>query len=573
MKKTMRTQLLIGVALTLLLSAYSGLASRLSLVSVDTQGVPASGSASSVNGSLVIKNISSLPLSIRATSERREKYTLAFVADTRMIPPGESATLRFSGAILQQGQVGVYARLELLNQRGTVMDTEIVPMAFEVKGGAFRKLTQREAQTRTVDPSITSSEIRSEAPKFARSADYNKPTPTVEQLESLPANAIQRISLAVGEAGVADNSPRSNENSPFTLSAPAPAPQMSSNATTITGSFGYKGIDDAMHRARDWKVEVWAAKDGKTYNKRVYAGWLNGNGEWTGTVPKEYDGQKFMVLYKTANNFFELRSSFENVVNFYTIMGAKVLKSGTTIPLGYTWFDSSFDANIRAFGVGDIYEEGIQLWAKFVSVGLDPKRAKAITVYFPNNFHDSCTSCSDLDDYLIYIAQGDVIRRGTMQHELAHHIHYKYWHAYQPLAQSGGTHYLNGCAGTEMRALSEGFADFIPVWVQQDRTKGVNTARFGYNIENPEQTTLCQVNNAGELWVAGTLWDMHDKLKDGNDSVYWSAEGGTVKIFLQHTADSMGKFRAIYANEAGKFGSQYKTAFEKIFDQNHCKAN
>jgi hypothetical protein len=187
----------------------------------------------------------------------------------------------------------------------------------------------------------------------------------------------------------------------------------------------------------------------------------------------------------------------------------------------------------------------------------------AIKVTFPNTKH-SCGdgqvgSCSNTTKLETWVAYKDVFRRGTMQHELAHQIHSVFWPA-NKLQGSGGAHFLKECSNKGM-ALSEGFADFAPVWVQASRNE-VPYGDFGFDIESPNGN--CNTNNISEIWVAGTFWDMHDTVRDGQDTVYWSSNGAVMAVFLGshgwkggQKITGMSDFQSIYADLAGKHGAQY----------------
>jgi hypothetical protein len=206
--------------------------------------------------------------------------------------------------------------------------------------------------------------------------------------------------------------------------------------------------------------------------------------------------------------------------------------------------------------------------------GLNPIRADPLKVYYPNTTYDcgdgsgvpwSCANTAGT----VWLIAAHGLQRDVVQHEFAHQVNNEF-HANKRPAGAGGSHNLATCYN-KGKALREGYADFMPYWIQANRSSVPPTAISGYNIESPGSGYCKTPGETNEVWVAATFWDLHDSAADGNDVLWFNSEGAAHAIYLAHApandGDSlgMGDYRTYYRDAASDGHEQY---IDDIFEQN-----
>src|SRR5262249_5738308 len=135
----------------------------------------------------------------------------------------------------------------------------------------------------------------------------------------------------------------------------------------------------------------------------------------------------------------------------------------TNFDIGHRVADTSAAGTLA--GLGDVYSNAIIFWNAFYTNGLNPERASAIKLFFPNTWNNcsgtSPWSCANTDGNIWLIAAHT--QAFTIQHELGHQLNYQYWNNQRP-SGAGGSHSLSKCYTTGL-ALLEGFANAAPFWV------------------------------------------------------------------------------------------------------------
>lgn len=329
---------------------------------------------------------------------------------------------------------------------------------------------------------------------------------------------------------------------------------------SIQGKFNVKlpganGGAAFYQAAWGWKVRVWQFIGGIWF--QIGSASVKSDGTWLADYTQPpLPGIQVHVEYQPANRFFQVQDANGDI---------------------YTWFDDwNWDVTDTGFRVADltksgnapgidrIYQGGMALWRKFKKYGMNALRDEPVQITYPNtmatgkcqstdkNGKAIAWSCSQSGDGKIWLISAHAVA-GVVQHELAHSIHSYYWDGNMP-AGSGGKHNITKCYNAGL-ALTEGFADFMPYWVQFDRT-AVNPveAQLGMPIDTLGNSYCKGASN--EAQVAATFWDVYDTTNDGTaplmDSWYFTKAYAPVSIFLKNPGhNSMLEFVNVYVNILG----------------------
>jgi len=198
------------------------------------------------------------------------------------------------------------------------------------------------------------------------------------------------------------------------------------------------------------------------------------------------------------------------------------------------------------------------LWRKFKKHGMNALRDVPVELTFPNTLASGkcqiqqggmavAWSCSQAADGKIWLISAHAVP-GVVQHELGHSIHAYYWNGNMP-SGSGIQHKKENCYNPGL-GLSEGFATFMPYWVQfePDAVNPVE-ARYNFNIETPG-SGFC-LGSSNEVRVASTFWDVYDKTQDGvspiKDTWYFTKPYAPVSTFLKNPGhNAMYEYMSVY---------------------------
>ncbi|MEA5596046.1 hypothetical protein [Rivularia sp. UHCC 0363] len=529
------------------------------------------GSAREIQGTFVLENVTEYPLILQIQPLETRSYNFKFSEEKLLLKPGQSAPVKFQGAITQDGKWQINVEIKQLSEEGVLAGRHTVDLYFLVKEGKYQVSTYEKL---FLTPDVRDSQLGN---SFESSMDDGSiprapqtiKRPRMEQLLEMDREAILKIPTETGgKEGRSTEPIRTIKpgliRQPIIKPNPIFKPNSDTNrlkATTINakGRFSWKGTDNQLHSAFGWRVRAWQ-KDGSSW-KKVAEDWIQSNGSWQLQFPKSSGTVKFQ--YVAFNDFFTPQNSSGDT---YRWVGPQRSSISTNHDEG-GWFADTANGAVR--GLGEIYDEGMNLWSKlYWNGGINPLRKKSIDVVFPNTTYDCGNgsgnpwSCANTGGK-IWLIPSHATRNGVMQHELSHQINYEYWNNKLP-PNSGGSHSLGSCY-TPGLALTEGFANFMVFWTQAPRNSAPS-AGFDFEVENP--AFACK-NPLGrnESWVASTFWDLHDTRADGKDNLWFNHEGAVPGIYLRTgKKDSMADFHEIYRNAANP---EHRTIIDDIFRQNY----
>lgn len=337
---------------------------------------------------------------------------------------------------------------------------------------------------------------------------------------------------------------------------------------TVTGRFSVKWTDHALHPGWGWRAVAWW-NDGGSWTK-LASEWVTWDGSYSLSINHSgYSGQHLRVQFRAYNRYFEPMDQDDNL---YRWVNPDRYSIGTSHDEGHWYADADGgDAN----GIGEMYYGAYRLWSRLYWDGeINPLRPDPVQVYMPNTWDDcgdgsgvpaSCASTSGSGTIWLTAANG--IDDQAVQHEFAHNVNSEF-HDNKLPAGAGGSHTLCG-KFNEGLALREGYANFMPPWVQCDRGNGSCNTGFG-NIESSVCSNTTD-RDEREWYVAKTFWDLHDTNSDGNDILWYSHPGAVHKLYFENgpasDGDALGMtdFQTVYRNNCSAGHEGY---IDDIFDQN-----
>ncbi|MBF2013849.1 MAG: hypothetical protein IGS23_01180 [Rivularia sp. T60_A2020_040] len=529
------------------------------------------GSARQIQGTFVLENVTEYPLVLQIQPLETKSYNFKFSEEKLLLKPGQSAPVKFQGGINEDGKWQINVEIKQLSEEGVLAGRHTVDLYFLVKEGKYQVSTYEKL---FLTPDIRDSQLGDSFESIVDDGSIPKAPQTVkrprmEQLLEMNKEAIFKIPTETeGKERPSTEPIRTIKpgliRQPILKPSPIFKPNSDTNrlkATTINakGRFSWKGTDNQLHPAFGWRVRAWQ-KDGSSW-KKVAEDWIQSNGSWQLQFPKSSGTVKFQ--YVAFNDFFTPQNSSGDT---YRWVGPQRNSISTNHDEG-GWIADTANGAVR--GLGEIYDEGMNLWSKLYWNGkINPLRKKSIDVIFPNTTYDCGNgsgnpwSCANTGGK-IWLIPSHATRNGVMQHELSHQINYEYWNNKLP-PNSGGSHSLGSCY-TPGLALTEGFANFMVFWTQAPRNSAPS-AGFDFDVENP--TFACKNPlNLNESWVAATFWDLHDTRPDGKDNLWFNHEGAVPGIYLRTgKKNSMADFYEIYRNAAN---TEHRTIIDDIFKQNY----
>lgn len=349
-------------------------------------------------------------------------------------------------------------------------------------------------------------------------------------------------------------------------------PRDTANPFVIQGKFFLKLPGPVYQGAWAWEARAWQNFGGFWF----FLGWtyVGGDGSWSIPV-LPIAGTTVRIEYQAANRFVQLQDASTNVYTW----GDNWTLTGPVTDIGGRAADFTVNGDLP--GMDKLYVGATDEWVKFYNNGMNALRDQPIQVTYPNSLAsgkcqstDNSTppktipwSCSQSADGKIWIipAHGD---KSVVQHEIAHSINSYYWNG--TLAPgSGGKHDLTNCFNNGI-GLIEGFADFMPYWVQFDLTASSPVASY-YNISVETVPTNTCAGQTAEMRIAATFWDTYDYWNDGSDvnskydSLYYTNQAAMISLFLNNKKDTMQDYLDVMKN--GQPDS-VKTQFERIYRLN-----
>jgi hypothetical protein len=328
----------------------------------------------------------------------------------------------------------------------------------------------------------------------------------------------------------------------------------------LKGKWSIKWMDTLLHPAWGWNIVAWWNDGGNWIELGNTI--VSADGSYAMVVwHPEYSGQHLRMQIRARNPYFSIVKQNQSEHRYVSVDRYGIPQ---TFDDGARWVDAAANG---ADGIGEVYEAGYQLWHEmYFRAGINPMRAERVRVFFPNTWYDcdvgEIYSCAQRDGQ-VWI-KWEHTDPDTMQHELGHQMHYEFWDDKLPAA-TPGKHSFTKCYDRG-KALTEGYADFVPIWVRNDR----GNPPQGF-IESPHALFCKEPGKNNEGWVAATFWDLHDSAQDGADVIYFTGEGAVHAIFFNHgiaqdgASFGMDDFRTIYRGYANP---EHQAIVDAIFAQN-----
>ena len=316
------------------------------------------------------------------------------------------------------------------------------------------------------------------------------------------------------------------------------------------------GVGNVFQSAWGWKVRAWQLI-GSTWFQ-VGGTSVAGDGTWTVDFMLLFPGLPVQVEYQPANRFVQVQDANANIYSWSDDWNL----TGNLTDIGNRYVNLT--AAGYAPGIDAIYQAGTALWRKFKQNGMNALRDSPIEITYPNTLATGkCTStdnsnntipwsCSQSGDGKIWLIQKHAVA-GVVQHEIAHSIHSYYWNGNMP-AGGGIKHSLNQCYNGGL-ALTEGFADFMPYWVQFSRSTN-NPVEATLNLKIDQLGAGFCIGSSNESRVAATFWDVYDTVNDGvspiTDTWNFTNAYAPVSTFLNNPGhNSMLEYVNVYISILG----------------------
>lgn len=317
-----------------------------------------------------------------------------------------------------------------------------------------------------------------------------------------------------------------------------------------------------------WRVEAWDVQSSPW--KMLSATEVDGQGKWV--LPIGLNGfpvsDQFYIVYKTSNRYIEVRDpSTKKPYQWGFLTNTYATKKAFIMP------------NKSLTGVGRVYNYANKLWHKLALNGINPIGKTQNVIYYPNSLDSngkspcvygdgskdnpikawSCSYGSEI--YLI----PEHANQTTVAHELAHNLHSLFWTSFPP----GGSidHDFGKCYNPGL-ALIEGFADFLPWWLE-------STSSTTPNMSSETYFKSCALKGTSdEISVAATFWDLYDNAYDTRlkadkttvfDQVFYNRSGDVIADFLKSSGtNSMNE----YKDKISGYYVDFKSYFLNLFDLN-----
>ena len=338
---------------------------------------------------------------------------------------------------------------------------------------------------------------------------------------------------------------------------------------TVSGKFSYKGLDNQLHPGWNWLVKLWWEKPNGNW-KDLGSRYIPPDGNWSISFNESgYKGQNLRIQYRAGSYFVMFQRENESEYWWGDPVQSNI---SNNFNIGHRVADTSTGGTVA--GLGDVQYNAYRYWNKFMAAGINPERSDQIDVFFPNDFFDcgdgsgnpwSCASKGG-DIWLI----GSHTNETVIMHELAHQTNNEFWGNKGPPGE-GGSHLLSNCYNDGL-ALSEGYANAVPMWVIYGEKADSAPLSGSIDVESPDPSTICN-GDTNETWVAAAFWDLLDHHSDDVDST----DGASDALYFVNPAhvfalyfdagvqNGMKNFRQIYRNASSTGHEPY---IDEIYENN-----
>ena len=517
-----------------------------------TFSLPKSGSTKSFNGALIVKNNSSVSVKLRLV--KLIGFGNSSLPKVIQLSPGQSKKISFRASINSFQGFGALGVI----YSGSVGGQAVAMQPIEMKDGKFRLVSTgdfaAEAQNIDVPSNVrilpgprgyslsmkggkklgkTSPEMKGALKSVQPSGSNSNPAVNPRGIENTPQRLINWLLTPQQLISSFNNSLSSALN----LFVP-PAHAVDG---TYRGRFVFRSLHDPTVTLPASGIKVKAIRDNQKCNtsRPLARTFADGNGNFSLRI--DTSGQ-YRICYVLANPFIKVGRGLGSTGRY---RWADSLRSD--IPRGRVT-----RRPIRHDGAMDIWHEAAFLQTSMTNSGVDPVRtgSNKIRVKFPSAVGD-CSgstnqpwSCAGTDGKL-FIRDSHALRRGTMAHELAHQVDFKYrgW-----TTNSGGDHRFWSCYNPDSRngmIVTEGWAAYETARALGSRAASEYTnayrsdiaGNFIDNINLELNGPNCSSSsgsglNGSESVVATTLWDFYDTRADGADRLHYTSPSRLTWLYL-----------------------------------------
>lgn len=572
------------VALCALLGAATAQAYEIQTLATDKLDQPRISAAKAIGGTVVITNLTRQVLVLKPLTYRNGGALFAFKTEREVLKPGESRALAFTGQIAKAGKYEIDLPLEVRNEREALVDTYRVELFYLVQLDKRRRtLTARVSDYEELFLRLGATEVpgmgrvfqaRPDTGDLPRGKEYreNRQPPMARWALKPDRRLSLRIpSDTVGEGGRRELQMEERElKTQEETGQDADAAQAMSREgaagsrgiVNATGVQSWMGTDGVLHPAWGWRARAWLrVGSGGTWNK-VAEDWVEWDGRWRLSF-NQPAGTQVQFQFIAYNRYYTPQTNDGDTYRWVNPVRTGALAANHDE--GAWWADTN-TGNGR--GLGELYQDAMELWSNLYWQGnINPLRSESIKVIFPNLTYKcggtKVWSCANTDGN-IWLIPSAATNRETIIHELGHQLNYEYWDNSRP-DNSGGSHSLDQCY-TAGLALLEGFGNYMVGWVKTNRDTNASMKR---SLEDPSAIGACTTTNLNEGYVGATFWDLHDKVADGDDNLWFNYRGAVAALYLNAgMKQKMSDFRETYRNAANP---EHRSIIDKIFEMNHTK--
>jgi len=300
---------------------------------------------------------------------------------------------------------------------------------------------------------------------------------------------------------------------PATQVAPSAVVQSPFADACVLGSWNYTDRNGNGQAALAWRVEAWDSDAG---GEELLATGVTGNGGGymlcfnNGDIGGE-DGQDVFIRFVADNGNWRVQTSGGFVYSYVTGIIADV---GDDQTVDFGWLQPGVPNQMRAAAA---FAAGAVTWFNTPGACWDViNSCRSVVIRWEPGSTDGTYYDPNTND--VHLAAADPDSGIVVSHEMAHSIMDDVYDDNFPSAPMCAGHQINlassaGCAWTE------GFADWLPLWVYSDSNFRWPDGTV-MNLETPTMGTPNWNNgDTVEGRVAGSLLDLSDSNNEGTDRV------------------------------------------------------
>jgi hypothetical protein len=542
--------------------------------------LPKSGSTKTLRGSLYVKNSSSKTINLKL--ERLIGFGNTSLPKAIRLSSGQSKKIAFSASINSFNGFGALGVI----YSGSPGGQAVAMRPIEMKDGRFKLLKTGNFSEDAAAKSVPSRARVASGPRgftlsvkgtrrlgksspqmkgVVKSENVVKPVPNVSpgEVRSTPGRLINWLTKPNRFSFDIHNT----ISSLFNLLIP---PAHAVNGT-YRGRFVFRPINGSniFLPASGIKVKAVGANQSCSTSSPIAKTFADGNGNFSLRINAR--GQ-YKICYVLANPFIKVGRGLGSTGRYRWVDPVR-----SDIPQSRVSRQP-----IRHDGAMDIWHEAAFLQTSMTNSGVDPVRTGSnnIRVKFPSANGDcagastqpwSCASTTGE----IYVRSDHSARRGTMAHELAHQVDFKYrgW-----TTNSGGDHAFWDCYNPNTRngmIVTEGWAAYETSRALGSRSAPIYTNAYRPDIAGGFVDSISMDSNGpncatglngSESVVATVLWDFYDTRNDGADRLHYISPNRLTNIYLGRKPRTAQKYFEMIMSDCSANGNTNQC--NNIFAQN-----